>query len=72
MTITNTTSAEAPATPLPWEDLSSVVAERLRAAGIESIEEWCALAEQRFNIFGLTRPMVVMVDRAVAAARMQS
>ena len=53
-------------TPLPWEDLSSVISERLRDEGIKTIEEWRELGERRYQVFGLLRSMVVQVDRAVA------
>jgi hypothetical protein len=45
--------------PLPWAALPSVIAQRLRAAGITTCEQWRAL--------GVKRRMSEQIDAAVAA-----
>jgi hypothetical protein len=55
------------ATPLP-DTLPAAILERLRTNNITSCEVWRALGAKRGRIFGITRRMRNVIDRAVAAA----
>jgi hypothetical protein len=53
--------------PLPWAALPPVIAQRLRAAGIATCEQWLALGAKRRLIWGVTRRASKQVDSAVSA-----
>jgi hypothetical protein len=55
-------------TPIP-PAVPTVLLERLRAAGVNSCQDWVGLGRNRFLIFGITGKMVTAIDAAIAEVR---
>jgi hypothetical protein len=53
-------------TPLP-SDISPTLAQRLRAEGISTCQDWVALKGRRRLIFGVSAAAVRQIDEAVRA-----
>ena len=55
--------------PLPSDQLSPAVFNRLAAEGIRTLEAWRALGRRRHKIFGVTRRVAEQLDVLAKAAQ---
>ena len=46
------------------DSVPAVIRERLREAGINTAADWLALGAGRFQLWGITRATVALIDRA--------
>ena len=50
------------------DELPQTLIDRLRAEGIATLEAWVALGRRRYQIFGVTRAAVALLDSVAKAA----
>jgi hypothetical protein len=62
------TTTSGDARRLSQLDLPPDILARLELAGIDTVAEWRALGSARFQIFGIVKKAVLIIDAAIAAS----